>query len=655
MPNDLHVVLASELPAGATWYCLRHWQDLPPSPFNWCAGRTDVSYYVSPSLGAGIVFADDPALDAALEPSSSASAAGLGARPLDDGGPPPPGGGGGGGGGGGAPPPVGPPPGYQPGDIWLQIFPDTNNVGMAQLLLHGVTNSMYYQLLSKTNLIAPWLGGWVLGEVQWGGDWCNTNNGYWTNYIWFTPVVCTNPPNDFFRAVGGSNEAYLSLTRYQNSHAIEPDQNGQGGTNAQFSVNLYPAATTNLRVYYSTSGTAINGSDYTNCPGSVVMAAGASSTNITVIPLHDGLVEFDEFAVFTLVQTNGYVVDPTRASVTITISDNFGSNIFNVVATNQWAEAVGIDYFAPSNWLVLSVNLGSGSPCNFALLSTNNPVTNRITRWSGVSNVASAATEVKIATAKYTTNGLAKGDLLFGNCSPGGIGWVSSNGAQWKTNWATLTNETNYWVAGDLYVDQTGIWSNDVLAVTGYYLDRPDPTSYGSRGVWRVHPPTTNATQITRIAGYHLEGLLTLSNNVDKYGPWAGKLLTGDECQKLIYAIDTNGAVQTYGAADGLDISPDTFRLIPTNQDLYCCANVGQGAASLILKLSRQWFKNYVGDILIVQSGEVGMGPPALYIVHCSTNGFNTKTILLTDPFMSNGWFFEKAAFAPVDIPAYPP
>lgn len=138
LPKDLHVVLASELPSSATWYSLRHWQELPPSPFDWCAGRTDVSYYVSPSLGADKIFIDDPAMDAALETAALQT----GVSPMTDGGPPPPPPGGGGSGGGGASPGVGPPPGWQPGDIWLQIFPDTNNVGMAQLVLHGATNGM---------------------------------------------------------------------------------------------------------------------------------------------------------------------------------------------------------------------------------------------------------------------------------------------------------------------------------------------------------------------------------------------------------------------------------------------------------------------------------------------------------------------------------
>jgi len=682
LPNDLHVVLASELPSSATWYCLRHWQELPPSPFDWCAGRTDVSYYVSPSLGAAIVFVDDPALDAALEPSSSASAAGLGVGPLSDGGPPPPGGGGGGGGGGGAPPPVGPPPGYQTNHLWLQIFPDTNLTGYADLILHNATNYMYYyQLLSKTNLIAPWLGGWALGEVK------QLPSG--TNDIWFTPVICTNPPNSFFRAVGAPYIASVATSlKPDGSHAIEPSSpGGTDGRNADFYIQVNPALTSSLKVSYSTSGTAINGVDYTNCVGSVVIAPGGptSVTNITVIPLNDGLIDFDRFAVFTLVQTNGcgYVVDTNisdgRDTISIIISDNFKTNILCKVApnTNQtdlflYNELGGIDYFAPSNCLVLSMGYGGTIYPDFALLRTNN--NNSITWWSGITNVGGGP-EVKIATVKSTTNGFTSGDLFFGNGYPGGIGWLSASGTTSNLNWATLneptTNNIPLYVAGDLYVDQTGIWGNDLLAVTGNSLDCLDGASYASRGVWRIGPLNTNTMQITRITGYHLEGLLTVPTN-SCYGPWAGKLLTGDECQNLIYAIDTNGFVQPYSLPNGfgVGISPDTFRLIPTNQDLYCCADLSGnnlGGGSLILKLSRQLLTNYVGDVLISQSGELySNAPPAEYIVRWNETktNFDTWTILLIEPntcYTSDGtttngtWFVEKAAFAPVSMPVLPP
>ena len=115
LPNDLQVVLETELPDDATDFSLQHWQDWPPSPANWCAGRTDVTYYLSPSLGLGKIIVADPALDGALR-----------GRTMDADGPPAPGDGGsddGTNGVSGGPRLFGlhPPPGYQPGEVGLGL------------------------------------------------------------------------------------------------------------------------------------------------------------------------------------------------------------------------------------------------------------------------------------------------------------------------------------------------------------------------------------------------------------------------------------------------------------------------------------------------------------------------------------------------------
>jgi len=123
LPTDLRVVLPEELPEDAVWLSLQHWQDWPPLPANWCADRTDVCYYMSASLGPRKVFVDDPAQESPFGGMTMA---------LDL--PPFPGDGGsqdgsGDGTGGGPLLRLWPPLGYQPGDIWLEIFPDTNYVG----------------------------------------------------------------------------------------------------------------------------------------------------------------------------------------------------------------------------------------------------------------------------------------------------------------------------------------------------------------------------------------------------------------------------------------------------------------------------------------------------------------------------------------------
>ena len=144
-----------------------------------------------------------------------------------------------------------------------------------------------------------------------------------------------------------------------------------------------------------------------------------------------------------------------------------------------------------------------------------------------------------------------------------------------------------------------------------------------------------------------------------KWGPWAGKILTGDEeglrnasgFVPLIYAIDTNGVVTT----NALGIAPEDFDLIPTNQDLYCADQDHDE----ILKLDRHLFTNYVGDLLITQAGEAPTGTPgvpaALYIVSWDpTNSFVVRPLTYYQ-FGDQTVDFEHVTFAPVSLPASAP
>lgn len=114
----------------------------------------------------------------------------------------------------------------------------------------------------------------------------------------------------------------ISVTAYSvsivanDAVADEPDtatDNGQftvtrsGGDNSQA-----------MTVYYSTSGTATPGSDYTALPGSVVIPATQSSAVINVTVLNDSLYEWNETVTATLSANAAYVVaSPSTADVTI--------------------------------------------------------------------------------------------------------------------------------------------------------------------------------------------------------------------------------------------------------------------------------------------------------------------------------------------------
>ncbi len=425
-----------------------------------------------------------------------------------------------------------------------------------------------------------------------------------------------------------------------------------GGSSAQIGTftltraddrGLYPA----LNVQYSISGSASNGVDYTNISSTVAFPANSNSATVYIDPLADGLLEGDETVTLRLVSGNGYLVDSNSSWASILIFDADATNLFVPVVTN-FNQPVGIDYYAPSNSLLLSWNYSSfqgtgGEPYNFARIYLNGTNT-AVTNWSGVHSVLD---EVKLATVKSTVSGFTNGEIFFG--SDIGIGWVAANGGASNLNWCILTNEvvTNaLLLRGSLYVDQTGTFSNNVIAVTS-----PGSGAAGEKGVWRVdfqrHP-----TLVANIDTPHLEGVITLTNDPQKWGPWAGRIITGDEDKSpnpVIYTIDTNGVVTPYDTAILVagGIHPEDFDIIQTNQNFYACDT----DQNMIVELSGDILKNHVGDLLITDAGE-NVQPAAVFIVHWDNNttNFVTTRFSYKRSDHSNGRF-EHATFAPLKLP----
>jgi hypothetical protein len=438
--------------------------------------------------------------------------------------------------------------------------------------------------------------------------------------------------------------------------AIEP--NPTSGTPAQtgyFTLHRfdhrseYPA----LSISYALSGTAQNGNDYTNLTGAVTFPANSNYVRVYLQPKFDDAIENDETVMLSLLTSDSYLVSAVAPANLLTIFDNPSSNLFVRVA--NLTAPIGIDYHQPSNALLVSVNYVSptsgGEPYNFARIYTNTVSSNLvtvITNWSGVHGVPD---EIKVAivnTAGAFTNagGFTNGDMYFSSSS--GIGWISADGTRSNLNWCILTNsvQTNALpLRGSLYVDRTGVFSNQLVAVTS-----PGGAASGNKGIWRVdaigHP-----THVTNINTLHLEGVITLTNDVPKWGPWAGKILTGDEnavdsngfARPLTYTTSANGVTNSYA----LGIYPEDFDIIPPSQDLYACDYTGNA----IVKLSRNYLTNHVGSLLITDAGESSF-PGKLFIVSwdAATTNFNIISIPFKRPDGSYG-VFEHVTFAPLIVP----
>ena len=522
--------------------------------------------------------------------------------------------------------------------LWLELAGFTNNA--ANLVLHGVdtTTTHYYGLLSKPNLMDP----------QWKPEQTIETNGTLGADLAFTPVPTNDWPSLFFRA----QQADVKVAARWENDAIRPDS-AQAVVPGHFSFYgaILNENDADLAVYYTVSGTAVPGEDYGSLAGSATLTNGYW-TYIVVDPTTN-FTTLDATVTLTLIPTNTYVVDTDYPSATLTIYP--ATNLFTVVTNIPGL--IGLDYDPVRSKLIASVNFyTNGWPDNFAWIGTNVTVT-----LSGV--VSNVAAELPVAVVKTNAGGFTKGELFFGkgdwhyrttDTTVPIIDKLSADGLQWTENWCVLTNETapgtNLGVNGGLYVDKTGVFGYDLIAVTGNNF-----AAAGPQGVWRVNANGV-PTLLANLPAEHLENVITLPNDPDKWGPWAGKILTGDKWNRMLYLVETNGnttAIDTRQLIPG-GISPEDFDLIPAGQDLYLCdpdyGGSGDDRGSL-MKLSRTLLTEYCGDLLVTQGGELD-GKARLFIVHWSGANFIVRSIRYQH---ADGLgHVEHVTFAPMDIQSQP-
>ena len=525
---------------------------------------------------------------------------------------------------------------YGPNDLWIAI---TNlGDGTVQLTLNGTKNNKFYELLSKTALTNR---NWKFGQI------IQTFNFNQTNVV-FSPIAIT-VPDRFWEGLAADNRVSIVA----NSNGVEPGPgNVPPAVNGSFTVTRTGGnSASNLTVRYKISGTASNGVDYTAITNFVTIPAGGSTATITIHPLADSIIEFEEPVVLSLIITNGYVIEPPGIAQ-LTINDYFATNLFT---TNLLVNApIGIDYSPTASALLASVNYVSassgGNPYNFLKINSNGTTS----QWSTVTQIPG---EIKLATVKTTAHGFTQGEMYFGNGTA--VGKLNANGTVASLNWATLTNGivTNPdELRGALYVDQTGTFTNNLIAVTS-----SESAPFGipsDHGVWQIESSGTPHL-LTLINTLHLEGVITLTNDVAKWGPWAGKILTGDESavdedaanlQPLIFSIDPNGVTTAFI----LGIQPEDFDIIPTNQDLYISDPFGgPNSTGRIMKLSKTLLTNYVGSLLITQAGEPDPvnQPAKLFIVTWTSvkTNFDTRSITCVAPKAPSQ--LEHVTFAPITLP----
>jgi RHS repeat-associated protein len=276
---------------------------------------------------------------------------------------------------------------------------------------------------------------------------------------------------------------------------------------------------------------------------------------------------------------------------------------------------VGIGYYQPTNQMMMSVNCCAGEPHNFDLIDGQG-------NHQQYSNINGLSDEVYFDIARdegggRSRGGFLEGEMLVGTGSPGTIARVSSDGSTIEDPWVVLPGEAGL-LRGQLFLDRTGLYGGDLMVTTT------------AGNLWRV----TSAGDATRIPatlqGGFLEGLATVPDDPVKYGPWAGKILIGDENVDAIEAVDPQGNTTT----TQLGIRPEDIMVVPANENFFGVDYFG-GA---VWGASASQFTGLVGEILIAEENG-----GALWHVRWNGTSFD-KTLLA----QVNLW--EHTTFGPGGI-----
>jgi hypothetical protein len=600
--EQLPALSADSVPPVGTFYSAQnpHW---PPLPGN----LNSVPVW---NLGDGFFLLDDRAVDYSTPLNSG------GTRAMEEGEIIPPGIGGNGGTNGfdySFTPLV-----FNTNQLWLEITGITNQE--VNITAHNVITG-WFQLLSKTNLL----------DNDWTAEQDNDLITDAQNELALYPVAELNPgatnSQMFFWARQSDTEVGVS-----GSGAVLRPSPGFASDPAFFTITRFfwpnpnGSLYSNLVVHFSLSGTASNGVDYVLrnydtreiLTNSITIPAQYDTALIELDPTTNLLCLSNLTVTLTLEENPDYLVESYYPAASITID----FNEFCLIATMP--NPCGMDYHPPTQSLIVS-SFDSGN-WRFKRIDTNGVVT----QWSGIQLPANSPTyELKLVTVKTTANGFINGAMYFDNVPNGNIGWLSPD--------STVSNLTFVTVSGGqfygLYVDQSGSFNGDLVAAQS-----------DNGGIWRINASGVASHFVTSGVGSLLEGISSLTNDTNQYGPWAGKIITGDPSDPgSIYLIGTNGTV----AGSPWNSEVEDCDIIMTNQNLYC----NDSDAGWVLKLSGDIFTNHVGDILITRSG-IDI-PAALVIVHWDvTSEIFVTTQIPIPKYISN---FEHVGFAPIDIPPVSP
>ncbi len=254
---------------------------------------------------------------------------------------------------------------------------------------------------------------------------------------------------------------------------------------------------------------------------------------------------------------------------------------------------IGIDYYQPTNEIVMSVNYPGGIPNNFDVVAADGTL-------SPYGSVSGLTNEVYMAGIRSSScqQTFQTGEVYFGTGTPGVIAKLSADGTTLTDPWVTLPNEGGL-LRGGLFQDVYCVAGGDLIVTTT------------AGDVWRVTSAGV-ATEVASSVGQVLEGPTTVPDNPVRYGPWARQILVSDEANGVIWSIDPTTGITGHWDGGGAFGSAEGVHVVPPNQNFFgvdFADGMIQGAAA-------SQFTGVVGDVVLAT--ESSGAPASLPGVCCS-------------------------------------
>jgi hypothetical protein len=307
------------------------------------------------------------------------------------------------------------------------------------------------------------------------------------------------------------------------------------------------------------------------------------------------------------------------------INDGLPAEILLTAISTTFNQPIGIDYHEPTDSVVVSVNYPSGTPLNFERIEADGA-------HEPFSTFMGLTEEVKIATARSgNPGGFATGVFFTGNGVDGQIVRISADGTTIDNPWVDLPGDGNGLMRGSLYVDRTGLYGGDLIAVTT------------GGEVWRITAAGV-ATPIIDV-NVHLEGLQVVPDLPARYGPLAGKIIAGAEEQTIIYAFDGAGGMTTYSVG----VAVEDIDLVVPHENFFG-VNFG---TSRLLGAAEEDLLSIRGDILLAQE-VVTAGTSGLFRLQWDGANVVAQPIPLAAGSATVGQW-EHVTMAPAGIVEIPP